>query len=284
MYHSNSTEEELDRRKKFYKNLNALLLVHCLYLSKQIIFNLYKTTIIIGFVQLYFELRQFIWNPIEYMHSIWNLFDLAAFLFPTITSFLWVINHNNIPNWAISLSCLFLNIKFLLFFRAFESFGIYFAIIFGVIRRISSFLLILVIIIASFALSFHLLLIDEFSNDSTILFLSFQNSLLATYLFLSDTGLITSSIRDLDLKTDNATFIILMILFSLLIVIYLMNLFIGLLNIRWKHWFPEVIHYKVRKDVMRKYVREAINNGKWKSDDEYREKVLKQIDMLDLIQ
>lgn len=205
-------------------------MVHCLYLSKQIIFNLYKTTIIIGFVQLYFELRQFIWNPIEYMHSIWNLFDLAAFLFPTITSFLWVINHNNIPNWAISLSCLFLNIKFLLFFRAFESFGIYFAIIFGVIRRISSFLLILVIIIASFALSFHLLLIDEFSNDSTILFLSFQNSLLATYLFLSDTGLITSSIRDLDLKTDNATFIILMILFSLLIVIYLMNLFIGLLN------------------------------------------------------
>ncbi|CAB4397512.1 unnamed protein product [Rhizophagus irregularis] len=53
---------------------------------------------------------------------------------------------------------------------------------------------------------------------------------------------------------------------------------------RWKHWFPEVIHYKVRKDVMRKYVREAINNGEWKSDDEYREKVLKQIDMLDLIQ
>ncbi|GBC21408.2 hypothetical protein GLOIN_2v1766079 [Rhizophagus irregularis DAOM 181602=DAOM 197198] len=235
MYHSNSTEEELDRRKKFYKNLNALLLVHCLYLSKQIIFNLYKTTIIIGFVQLYFELRQFIWNPIEYMHSIWNLFDLAAFLFPTITSFLWVINHNNIPNWAISLSCLFLNIKFLLFFRAFESFGIYFAIIFGVIRRISSFLLILVIIIASFALSFHLLLIDEFSNDTEIL-----AEIELFYLFPFQR--------------------------------------------RWKHWFPEVIHYKVRKDVMRKYVREAINNGKWKSDDEYREKVLKQIDMLDLIQ
>lgn len=104
--------------------------------------------------------------------------------------------------------------------------------IFGVIRSISSFLLILVIIIASFALSFHLLLVDESdepSNSSTNSFSSFQNSLLATYLFLSDTG----SLTDLALKTHNATFIILIILFSfsLLIVIYLMNLFIGLLNI-----------------------------------------------------
>lgn len=39
-----------------------------------------------------------------------------------------------------------------------------------------------------------------------------------------------------------------------------------------KNWFPEVIHYKVRKDVMRKYVGEAIKNGKWKSDDGYRER------------
>lgn len=134
MYHSNSTEEELDRRKEFYKNLNgeaivdfkwktfgryyyfliwfifttfqiSFIIVHCLYLYKtnNIQSQLYKTTIIIGFVQLYFELRQFIWNPIEYMHSIWNLFDLAAFLFPTITSFLWVINHNNIPNRSFSI-------------------------------------------------------------------------------------------------------------------------------------------------------------------------------------
>jgi hypothetical protein len=148
MYHSNSTEE-LDRRKEFYKNLNgeaivdfkwktfgryyyfliwfifttfqiSSFIIGSLSLSfktNNIQSQLYKTTIIIGFVQLYFELRQFIWNPIEYMHSIWNLFDLAAFLFPTITSFLWVINHNNIPNWAILLSCLFLNINF---FYSFE--------------------------------------------------------------------------------------------------------------------------------------------------------------------
>ncbi|GBC10634.1 hypothetical protein RclHR1_00980011 [Rhizophagus clarus] len=343
IYHNNSHEDDLDRRKDFYNNLNGeaivdfkwkafgkyyYFLIWFIFTIFQISFIigslslsfktnniqtiLYKITLIIGFVQLYFELRQFIWDPIEYIHSIWNLFDLAAFLFPIITSYFWVYNHDVIPNWAISLSCLFLNIKFLLFFRAFESFGIYFAIIFGVIRRVFSFLVILVIIIASFALSFHLLLVDVPSNnDNPNLFTSFQNSLLATYLFASDTGSITS----LATSTNNTIIIVLMILFSFLIVIYLMNLFIGLLNTsierdndrasylvqkaeilaeielfyllpfqrRWKHWFPEVIHYKVRRDITRKYVSEAIKNGKWKSDEKYREKVLRQIDMLDLI-
>jgi hypothetical protein len=343
IYNNNSAESGLDRRKEFYKDLNGeaivdfkwktfgryyYFLIWLIFTAFQISFitgslnlsfktdhiqtQLYKTTIIIGFVQLYFELRQFIWDSIEYIHSIWNLFDLAAFLFPTITSILWVYSHIDIPNLAISLSCLFLNIKFLLFFRAFESFGIYFAVIFGVIRRIFSFLVILVITTASFALSFHLLLVDESPNDSTNIFISFQRSLLATYLYLSDTG----SITGLASNTNNAIIIILMTIFSFLIVIYLMNLFIGLLNIsierdndrasyivqkaeilaeielfyllpfqrRWKHWFPDVIHYKVRRDVMRKYVDEAIKNEKWKSDGKkYREKVLRQIDMLDLI-
>jgi len=31
--------------------------------------------------------------------------------------------------------------------------------------------------------------------------------------------------------------------------------------------FSEVIHYKVRIDIARKYFREAIQNGKWTTDD-----------------
>jgi len=254
----------------------------------------------------------------------------------------------------ISLSCLFLNIKFLLFFRAFESFGVYIAIIFGVIRRISSFLVILVITIAGFALSFHLLLAPKEPNflsnpnspdpnnpwnlgikfnqifedgsidpkstfiqapdESTNLFTSFSTSLIATYFFLTgDPGSLTKWTP----TASNTMIMILILLFSFFIVIYLMNLFIGLLNMnierdndracylvqkaeilseielfyllpfqrRWKHWFPEMIHYRVRTDVARKYVREAIQNGKWKTNDcpESKNEVLRRLDMHDLI-
>jgi len=51
-----------------------------------------------------------------------------------------------------------LDIKFLLFFRAFESFGIYFAIIIGVAKRIVYFLFIILIILFSFAHAFFILL------------------------------------------------------------------------------------------------------------------------------
>src|SRR4051812_24718058 len=58
----------------------------------------------------------------------------------------------------LSFSCLFLDIKFLLFLRAFEYFGVYFAIIISVGKQIISFLVILFIIIISFAHTFYILL------------------------------------------------------------------------------------------------------------------------------
>jgi hypothetical protein len=378
-----SKENDLDNRREFFNNLNGeaitdfkwrtfgryyYFLIWLIFIAFQICFiigslplsfntnevrtQLYKVTYIIGFMQLYFEFKQFIWSPAEYIYSIWNLFDLSAYLLPTITSYLWIY-HNNIPVWLISLSCLFLNVKFLLFFRAFEYFGIYFAIIFGVIRRIFPFLMILIFITISFALSFHLLLIPKDSNplsnpnpadsnnpwtlskkynqisedgsinsksifieepdDSTNLFTSFYTSLLATYLFLAGDS---SSFTKWSPTADNTLIMFLMTLFSFLIVIYLMNLFIGLLNMsiekdydrgsylvqkaeilaeielfyllpfqrRWKHWFPDVINYEVRMDIAQKYVKKLIEDGKWKSnnyvDSEYKDKVLKQLDLL----
>jgi hypothetical protein len=53
----------------------------------------------------------------------------------------------------------------LLFFRVFESFGVYFAIIISVGKQIVSFLLVLFIIIISFAHAFYILLSPE-SNIS----------------------------------------------------------------------------------------------------------------------
>src|SRR5256885_15185020 len=86
-----------------------------------------------------------------------------AYLLPIFTSIYW-LNMDNINDRSdhiiklLSFSCLFLDIKFLLFLRAFEYFGVYFAIIISVGKQIISFLVILFIIIISFAHTFYILL------------------------------------------------------------------------------------------------------------------------------
>ncbi|RIB28123.1 hypothetical protein C2G38_1594082 [Gigaspora rosea] len=52
-------------------------------------------TIFFGFIHFIFEFRQFIHRPKVYIASPWNWFDLAAILFPTITSLIWI--HNKAP-------------------------------------------------------------------------------------------------------------------------------------------------------------------------------------------
>src|SRR5256885_10920969 len=90
---------------------------------------------------------------------------------PIITSVLWIRSYTSGESTkhieAISVSCLLLDIKFLLFFRAFESFGIYFAIILGVAKRIIFFLFIIFTIILSFTHAFLILLRPKsnFSKD-----------------------------------------------------------------------------------------------------------------------
>ncbi|POG58353.1 hypothetical protein GLOIN_2v923425 [Rhizophagus irregularis DAOM 181602=DAOM 197198] len=105
-----------------------------------------------------------------------------------------------------------------------------------------------------------------------------------------------------------------MTVFSFIIVIYLMNLIIGLLGDeikknnddalyyvqkaeiiaeielfyllphqrRWRTWFPEII---VSVEKARKHIREAINNGEWKMNDwpEMKQKILKLLSMDDTI-
>ncbi|RIA98305.1 hypothetical protein C1645_870767 [Glomus cerebriforme] len=315
---------------------------------------LYQTSIAFGVFHLIFELRQFIWNPRKYFFSKWNWFDLSAFLSVTITSIYWI--NYDVPYWALSVSCLLLDLKFLLFFRAFESFGVYFAIIFGVAKRVFSFLILLAIIIASFAHAFFLLLhpqnlldslntqnsndpdnpwtlsntydqVDENGNvlnetliqvpdENKNLFYSYPTSLLAIYLFLTGNQNSLSSWTPTP-SIENTILFILMVIFSFLIVIYLMNLFIGLLNLameedndrasylvqkaeiiaeielfyllpherRLRHMIPEVIYYAVDITKARKYIREAINKGDWKKDDwpKMQNKILKLLNIEDAI-
>ncbi|CAB4492855.1 unnamed protein product [Rhizophagus irregularis] len=116
------------------------------------------------------------------------------------------------------------------------------------------------------------------------MFMDIKTSLFATYLFLIGDSSALSNWT----YTENPSIAVLIVLFSLLIVIYLMNLLIGLLSNaieednnrvsylmqkaeilaeielfyllphqrRWQTWFPEVIHYyadvdKTREEVQR---------------------------------
>ncbi|RIA84298.1 hypothetical protein C1645_832487 [Glomus cerebriforme] len=325
-------------------------------ISQEIRIKLHKTSIAFGIFHLIFELRQFIWRPITYVISIWNLFDLSAFLSATITSIYW-IKYDDVPDWALSVSCLLLDMKFILFFRIFESFGVYFAIIFGVAKRVFSFLLVLAMIIASFAHAFFLLLhpqnlldslkapnssdpnnpwtltniynqTDENGNvkneafiqvpsENTNLFYSYPTSLLAIYLFLTGNQNSLSPWTPTP-SSENTILFILIVIFSFLIVIYLMNLFIGLLNMaiekendrasylvqkaeviaeielfylfprqrrHLKSWFPEVIHYAVDVKEARIYIKKAIEKGDWKNDDwpEMKNKILKLLNIEEAI-
>ncbi|PKY42275.1 hypothetical protein RhiirA4_540286 [Rhizophagus irregularis] len=255
--------------------------------------KLFFLSIILGFIHLLFEVH------------------FSAYFVPVLTSiYCYRIEKNTDYKEAISVLCLLLDIKFLLFFREFESFGIYFAIIIGVAKRIVSFLFIILIILFGFAHAFFILLKPKSEHDqdlndpnnpwsltkkyhqitedeniantttlieepdsNTNLFSNYPNSLFSMYLFLTDRNSLSAWSPN-----DNPLMIILMIVFSFVIVVYLMNLFIGLLNMaievdndrasylaqkvlvkielfylfpnqrRWKAWFPDIIYYYVNDD------------------------------------
>ncbi|KAF0540706.1 transient receptor potential cation channel subfamily a member 1-like [Gigaspora margarita] len=154
------------------------------------------STIFCGFIHLIFEARQYIHKPMSYIASPWNWFDLAAILAPTITSFIWL--HDEKPQiWIVTIASFLLEIKFLLFFRALEYFGKYFAIMIGVARQIFSFLVVLGILVLAFAHSLHLLLrpTSEYSYDQPSNTDDANNpwNLVPTYKFVSSNGAIGES-------------------------------------------------------------------------------------------
>jgi hypothetical protein len=96
-------------------------------------------------------------NPI-----LFNIIDITAYILPILTSIRWIksISDGNGDGESklIAFSCLFLDLKFLLFLRGIEYFGVYFAIIINVARQVVSFLMLLLIIVIGFAHGFFILL------------------------------------------------------------------------------------------------------------------------------
>ncbi|PKY30391.1 hypothetical protein RhiirB3_486260 [Rhizophagus irregularis] len=279
---------------------------------------LYIITIIFGIIQLSFEIRQCLWRPNKFFTDLWNLFDVGAHSLPIIISLFWFINKNP-PHWLMAISFILLSFKFLLFFRIISSFGKYFAIIIGVAKTVFPFLVVLFFIILGFAQAFFIILrsievnddndpqnlvtkYDFVNSDGTInniiqpsdsntnLFNWFPTSLLAVYKMLTgDSGSLSSwTFR------ENPTMTFLLVAFTFFTVIYLMNLFIGLLNIAIadynkeeefllqkaqiiaeielfymlpsqrrdnKEWFPDWIYYDMPVSEVRKLIN-AIDNNK----------------------
>ncbi|RIB15921.1 hypothetical protein C2G38_1550039 [Gigaspora rosea] len=163
------------------------------------------STIFFGFIHLIFEARQCIHKPIFYLASLWNWFDLAAILIPTITSFIWLCDKK--PQiWIITIASFLLEIKFLLFFRALKYFGKYFAIMIGVAQQVFSFLAILGILVLAFAHSLHLLLrpTSEYSYDQPSNTNDANNpwNLVPTYKFISSNSAI-GELSLIEIPNDN---------------------------------------------------------------------------------
>ncbi|UZO06890.1 uncharacterized protein OCT59_027195 [Rhizophagus irregularis] len=149
----------------------------------------------------------------------------------------------------------------------------------------------------------------QIPDGNTNMFIDIKTSLFAIYLFLIGDSSALSNWT----YTENPSIAVLIVLFSLLVVVYLMNLLIGLLNNaieednnrvsylmqkaeilaeielfyllphqrRWRTWFPEVIHYYADFDKTRGEVQRLIKEGEWNTKEftEMRNILLKKLEI-----
>src|ERR1044072_5618088 len=94
-----------------------------------------------------------------------NIIDIIVYGLPIVTSIILLLQAKNTYGddrqivQLVSFSCLFLDLKLLLFFRVFKSYARYFAIIISVAEQVYFFLVVfLAIIMLSFAHAFYILL------------------------------------------------------------------------------------------------------------------------------
>ncbi|CAJ0846735.1 13542_t:CDS:2 [Entrophospora sp. SA101] len=260
--------------------------------------SLLIATIVLGVIHLTVEVRQFIWKPLKYITDFWNYFDLGAYSLAISTSFLWLHYNNSPPVQLISASNLLLDLRLMLFLRAFRHFGAYFAIVIGVAKKdLNNPWNLVNRYYTYFANS------NSYSQDSylvqlpdgnTNMFSQFSSSILAMYNFLTgDNGAFGSRVLQ-----DDPYLVVLVVAFSFIVVVYLMNLFIGLLSNeignyntnetfmaqkakiiteielfyllpnqrRWRNWFPDILLIKVPIDVIRKKIKEIDDSNE---DAEY---------------
>ncbi|PKY44899.1 hypothetical protein RhiirA4_459349 [Rhizophagus irregularis] len=280
------------------------------YIDEDMRKQLLITSIIFGFIHLSFEIHQIIYNPIKWIQDFWNIFDIMAYVLPIYASIYWLqTNNRNVS--LLTFSCLFLDIKFLLFFRVFESFESDYSFKkymnnnpnnpWNIVPTYNK-------VFDDGTIDTHPFIIQS-PDKNTNMFEDYRTSLFAMYLFLTGDSKALSNWSYI----DNPSLVILIFLFSLLIVVYLMNLFIGLLNNaiekdnnrvsyliqkaeilaeielfyllphqrRWNTWFPEVIYYYANADKTRKKIKEMIDENEWYTNDfpELKQELLNKLNI-----
>ncbi|CAB4419467.1 unnamed protein product [Rhizophagus irregularis] len=283
------------------------------YISDNTQNHLLIASIILGFIHLSFEIRQFIYDPIKWIHNFWNIFDIIAFLLPIGTSIYW-IQYNDKNVHLISFSCLFLDLKFCYFLDFAHTFYIllspkfdfsfknntnnddpnnpwniasaYYQVFEGRTVNRSQYMI-------------------QLPDGNTNMFVDFGTALFAMYLFLTGDS---SALSKWTYK-DNPSLVILIVLFSLLIVVYLMNLLIGLLNnaiekdnnktsylVQKAEILAELnyfIYYHIKDvgvhgflkyyyadaDKVRQEIKEMLSKGEWNTDEfgELKQDLLNQL-------
>ncbi|PKY55051.1 hypothetical protein RhiirA4_474249 [Rhizophagus irregularis] len=268
------------------------------YIEKNVQTRLLIASIILGFVHLSFEIRQIIHDFNKWIRDFWNIFDVIAYVLPILTSILWLRTKLlNILGFAHAFYILLVPRSQFSFdeptnnddpnnpwniassyYQVFEN---------GSIG--------------------HNPYIIQQPNDSTNMFVNFTTAIFAMYEFLTgDSGAFSNWSY-----TANPSLAILIVLFSLLVVVYLMNLLIGLLSNaieesnnrvsyliqkaeilveielfylfpfqrRWDNWFPKVMYYYANVDKTREKIKELIKNDEWESKNlqELKEKLLKKL-------
>ncbi|PKC58465.1 hypothetical protein RhiirA1_470916 [Rhizophagus irregularis] len=146
-------------------------------------------------------------------------------------------------------------------------------------------------------------------DGNTNMFINFKTALLAMYLFLTGDSSSLSNWQYI----DNQSLAIMIVFFSLLMGVYIMNLFIGLFSNaiekvnsrveycvykaevlaeielfyllpqqrRWCAWFPEVIYYYADVSKVRQKIKEMIDEGEWNTNEfsELKQNLLKKLNI-----
>src|SRR5688500_7219885 len=96
---------------------------------------------------------------------------MFAYCLPIYVSIYYLVT-TTVDAKLVAFACLFLDFKFLAFFRLFEKYNMYFSIILRVAKKLIYFLVFLVILVTSFAHAFYILLrpkepysLDEPTNN-----------------------------------------------------------------------------------------------------------------------
>ncbi|KAF0388236.1 nudt9 protein [Gigaspora margarita] len=246
--------------------------------------------IFLGFFYFIFEVRQFIHKPIHYITSPWNWSDLAAILIPTIISITWLYN-KTLPVEVIAIANLFLEIKFILYFRFVDRLGIYFAAIIDVARQIFLFFFCIVLFtVLAFSHSFHLLLrpTSKYSYNQPSYTNDINNpwNLVPTYQSILPNGTIEgkSFIETPDKNTNMFTNFgtsILAVYFMLTgdtsaISSWVLEnnwilailLFLSKIELFWMlpyqrrkpNWFPKILYYEASDYELKKYINNIKND------------------------